>query len=262
MKPVVAVLLALLAMLAPVRAEALRVVIADDGRFNYMETLVRTAFEAAGQPVALEVGPLMPQPRVEAALHAGEVTLHPFLRTPARDAQLIPVPAAVTQGLMGRRILLVRPGDQAKFAAVHSLADLRASRLVGGFGAGWYDLEIWRANGLPAHGQGGDWQVLYAMVASGQRDVDYLALGAAQVLYEAAQHPEVAVESGLVLDYDADLIFYVSPHQPDVARSLSRGMAAIAADGRLAQLIDRYFGASVRALGLGHRRVIRLARPE
>lgn len=261
MKPVLAALMALLAMLDVARADTLQVVISDDSRFNYMETLLRAALDAAGQPATLEARPLMPQPRVEAALRSGDVSVHPFLRTPARDAALIAVPIGVTQGLMGQRILLIRHGDQAKFSGVRNLADLKALGVVGGFGAGWYDLEIWRANDLPAYAQDGDWPVLYRMVASGQRGVDYLALGAAQVLYEASQHPEVAVERSLVLDYGADLIFYVSPHRAELAQPLARGMATIEADGRLAGLIDRYFGRSIRQLDLGARRVIGLARP-
>ncbi len=262
MKPVVATLLALLAMLGPVRADALRVVISDDGQFNYMETLVRTALEAAGQSVVIEAGPLMPQPRLEAALGSGRLSVHTFLRTAARDAALLPVPVGVTQGLMGRRILLIRPGDQAKFSTVRSLADLQALNLVAGFGASWFDLAIWRANGLRTYGQDGDWRVLFRMVASGERGVDYLALGAAQVRYETAQRPEIAIEQTLVLDYGADLIFYVSPHHAALAPPLARGMAVIEADGRLERLVDRYFGQAVGELGLGTRRVIRLQRPD
>lgn len=124
---------------------------------------------------------------VLAALAAGALSVHPFLRTPARDATLI----GVTQGLMGRRILLNR------------------------------------------------------MVASGGQGLDDLALGAAQVLYEAARHPEIAVERTLVLDYDADLILYVNPRQADVAG-----------------LIYRYFGTAIRQLDLGNRLTIRLSRPD
>ena len=63
-----------------------------------------------------------------------------------REQALLPIRIPIDRGLLGWRLLLVRPAMTARFAEVTSLAELRALR--GGQGADWPDTSILRDAGL------------------------------------------------------------------------------------------------------------------
>jgi len=247
---------------APASAQPADVPVASfsNGTHAFHHRLLSEALEAGGSPASLRPSEDLPQPRIAHMLGSGDIAVHWFVQSAERDRDLVPV--GLTDGLIGKRVLFVRPGDEARFADVRSVDDLRATGAVGGFGAGWFDVQVWRANALPHLEQQGEWRLLYRMLAAGDRGVGYFSRGVTEILGEAQQNPALAVEPRLLLVYDRDFRFYVSPARRELAEPLSRGLAALRESGRHAALIEEHFGETLRALGVAGRTAIRLAMPQ
>jgi hypothetical protein len=111
--------------------------------------LLRRAVERAGRVVELEPSQhVMVQARSarELAADSGLIDLLWTVTSREREQALRPVRIPIFRGLYGWRLLLVRRGDSARFAALRSLADLQPLRLLQG--ADWPDTRVLRDNGL------------------------------------------------------------------------------------------------------------------
>ena len=159
----------------------------------------------------------------------------------------------MTNGLVGRRVLLIRRADAQVFAQVQSVEDLKRSKLTAGFGAGWGDVKVWKAAGLPLYEHAAPWSTIYAMVAAGNRHVDYLPRGVIEVLEEARLHPELAVEQHLLVEYSGDFEFYLAESAASYRPIIERALREAEATGLKARLIDEAFGADIKALDLNRR---------
>jgi len=265
---VIALALALAAPWAAGRAqsptEPVEVVVGSlsSGAHAFFHRLLVEALEAGGVRAELRTFQDLPQLRAAAMLETGALSVHWFLRNAERDRLFLPVEGDLTRGLVGKRVMLIRPEEQTRFDGVRTAEDLRATGAVAGLGAGWFDVEVWRANALPLVEQHGEWQTMYRLLAAGGRGIDYFPRGATEVLDEARRHPELAVERGLLLVYDHDFRFYVSPARGDLVGPLRGGLAVLRESGRHAELLDEHFGAALRVLGVDDRVAIRLRSPE
>jgi hypothetical protein len=67
----------------------------------------------------------------------------------------------VDRGLLGYRLLLIRADDQARFAKVRTLDDLR--HLRAGLGKGWADVNIFEASGVEVV-EGSNYEGLFGML--------------------------------------------------------------------------------------------------
>jgi hypothetical protein len=237
-----------------------RVTTREDGTHTFYHDVLQQALGAAGSNAQIEIVPNLPQPRIHAMLEDGELSVHWFVRTNDRDATYIAVPIGLTDGLFGQRIFLIRPDDQPMFASVNAIEDLRSSGLVGGFGEGWYDVRVWQANGLAVHEEPGEWRVLYRKIGAA-RDANYFSRGVTEILQEAEAYPFLAIEETLLLVYDRDVVFYVSPSRAELAAALIAGVEAMQADGSLQAAIDTHFGPTLAALNVSGRTVLRLQAP-
>jgi len=141
------------------------------------------------------------------------------------------------------------------------VGDLKRTGLIAGFGAGWGDVKVWQAAGLPLYQHAAPWNTIYAMVAAGNRHVDYLPRGVIEVLNEARTHPELMVEPQLLFEYRADFGFYLSPSVAHYRPVIERALRAAEASGLKARLIEEAYGADIRALNLDRRLRLRLAPP-
>ncbi|GHD80924.1 hypothetical protein ACFSQE_13645 [Vogesella fluminis] len=65
----------------------------------------------------------------------------------------------------------------------------------------------------------------------------------------------------LVIRYPTAFYFFVSPHQPELAALLQRGLELAVADGSFEQLFQRHFGNTLKRLHLDRRRIIDLPNP-
>ncbi len=242
-------------------AQKLNVAGFADKSHAYFHALLTEALAAAGQPKELNVRFDLPQGRLIQQLEDGTLDVQFFLRNDTLDQKFIRIDQPLTNGLIGQRILLIRPADENKFSALKSVDDLRATGMVGGFGQGWFDVKLWQANGLPTYEQDGEWRILFKMLASGQRKVDYMARGVTEVQTEAAANPELAIEKNLLLVYQNDRYFYLPRSEPELAKPLGEGLALLKQNGRQAALIEEHYGAMLKALNVSARHKVNLKMP-
>ena len=241
----------------------LRIAVVSDGHADYFIRLLEESLRLIHQPYHLHYVKDIPARRMWWMLGKGDINLFYGMRTKDKDGseQIVPVRHALTNGLIGQRVFLIRRSDAAVFARVQSVDDLRRTGLVAGFGAGWRDAKVWKAAGLPLYEHTAPWTTIYAMVDAGNRHVDYLPRGVIEVLDEARGHPELLVEQRLLVDYPGDFGFYLGPSAAGYRPIIERALREAEATGLKARLIDEAFGADIKALGLDRRLRLHLSAP-
>lgn len=239
----------------------LRIAVTSDGHANYFVHLLEESLKLIHQPYRLHYVKDVPARRMWWMLEKGDINLFYGMQSKEKDSneQIVPVRNALTNGLIGQRVFLIRPADKEAFARIHSAADLKRSRMIAGFGAGWGDVKVWRATGIPLYEHTAPWRTIYAMVAAGNRHVDYLPRGVIEVQEEARLHPQLMVEPHLVVDYRADFGFYLAASAASYRPIIERALREAEASGLKARLIDEAFGADIKALGLDRRIRLRFA---
>ncbi|WP_395408419.1 hypothetical protein ACHMW6_17905 [Pseudoduganella sp. UC29_106] len=199
----------------------LRIPVVSGGHTDFFIRLLEESLKLIHQPYRIHYVKDVPARRMWAMLGKGDINLFYGLQTKQKDVSegIVPVRHGLTNGLIGQRVFLVRRTDAAAFARVKSVADLRETRLVAGFGEGWGDAKIWSKAGLPLYEHTAPWTTIYAMVAAGNRHIDYLPRGVIEVMPEARSHPELTVEQHLLVQYRGGLCFLsvrvcrqLSPH--------------------------------------------------
>lgn len=230
----------------------------QNGTHAYFHEMLIAAFAAAGREVVIDGIEDPARPRMKKMLESGELTIMWMMQSPQNDQDFIPVDFPLVEGLAGRRILLIRPQDQERFDRINSLDDLRRSGLVAGMGADWVDLALWQTNGLPAITPVSDPRRLYDMLKVGNRGVDYIPRAANGILADAAIHEGLVPEKRLLLRYDREGRFYLSPSAADLRPVLEAGLKILRDNGTLARLGEKHLGAIRRTLGLERRLVLSL----
>ena len=180
------------------------------------------------------------------------------MQTPEKDKDMVPIQVALTDGLVGQRILLIRPEDQQVFDRVTSIKTLRDTKLIAGFGEGWFDAQVWKKNRLPVFEFTYQFSQIYPMVTLGNRGVDYLPRGANEIVMEARQHKHLSIEKHLLFAYDRDMRFYLAPHAAAYKPIVENALKAAEASGLKRRLIDQNFGPEIKTLDLARRRRIQL----
>lgn len=175
-----------------------------------------------------------------------------------REAELLPVRFSLLRELNDYRVFLIRKGDQARFRAVRTLADL--GRFTAGAGSGWPSTAVLRANGLPVVMSIG-YEQLFAMLTA--KRFDYMPRGVYEAWYEQRQHSGLAIEESLFLHYGVPFYFFTSRDNPALADRIERGLRAALADGSFDHLFRSIpsFKRSLDEIHAGKRRVLQLQLP-
>ena len=230
--------------------------------FGYISKLLTRVLEREGYQVNIEYVGNLPMTRLERMLAQGGISALTLGETDSRNQRLTPIRVGMTNGLIGRRILFIPRDKQSEYDAIETLADLRASGLVAGMGEAWGDVDIWNLNELPVQTVSGDWKLLYKMVASGTRDIDYLPRGAHEILNEWQDQPDLVVEESLLLVYQRDHILYVSPERPEFAQWLEPILERAQHDGFIQTIVNEFYPeVSQPPINLHRRRIISLESP-
>lgn len=230
----------------------------------YFHELLVTAIREAGHEPVLTTR-RMPQLRTKEELAQGNISIYWMVESAERNERFIPIEVGLTDGLIGKRILFIRKGDQHLFDQVKTLDDFRDLGLVGGLGKRWYDVKVWKANNLRFREEGGNWQSIFRKIPLG-RDYDYFSRGINEILEEAERYPELAIERRLVLIYDRDFRFYLSDRGKNPGKLhrevLEKALVRARESGLIEKLVQKYWSGNLKRLNYENRVKIHLETPE
>lgn len=237
----------------------LRVPASTEGNHRYYHEVMIHAFAAEG--IDLRIDPVMapPQARLGMMLDKGDLAIVWMVQSVERDRSYVSINQGLTKGLVGQRVLMIRLQDQTLFDNVQTIDDLRRLNVKAGMGRDWAEQDIWRQNRLPVTAPSGDWRRLFDMLAVGGREIDYIPRALSEILIDAPAHPDLAVERRLLLVYDRDTRFYLSPLAATLAPVLERGLSRLRDSGALDALLDKHFGRARYAMAIDKRIVLHLA---
>lgn len=182
-----------------------------DQREKFYLDLLKASLKAIHQPARIVCQDDLPGRRMWKMMGDDKIDLIWGMQTEDKDRLLIPVAVDLTNGLAGQRVLLIRAQNQKDFDGVSSVDTLRQKNLVAGFGEGWFDAAVWKANDLQVAEFPGQFSLLYPMVAAANRGIDYLPRGGNEIAAEAKAHKELVIEKHLLFNYNRDMRFYLSP---------------------------------------------------
>jgi len=239
----------------------IRVPAYSDGVHSYFVDLLTSALSKAGHLATIEQVSDIPHLRERAMLETGELSVLWLIRSQQRDKRYFPVPVKLTNGMIGKRILLVPRNQKEDYKDVKTLRDFKELGKIGGFGTQWFDVGVWKANDLP-YLEVTQWRLLYHMVADESRGVDYFSRGINEVMDEVENHPELVIEPHIMLVYDRDFIFYVTPTRPQLAKTLRSALEEARNSGLMDQLIKKHWGKSFEFLQPEPRTIIPLHSPQ
>jgi hypothetical protein len=207
-----------------------------DAHVFYHE-LLETALKEAGHTPEFVVRK-KPQIRIKHEMGTGLLSIYWMVESGARNQAYIPIKIGLTNGLIGKRILFIKKGDQHLYDNVQTLDDFRKLNLVGGMGTNWFDVKVWKANNLKYLEQAGNWNVIYKKIGAGH-DFNYFSRGLNEIVKESAVHPYLDIESGLVLSYDRDFLFYLSKSGENAGASYKDTIEAALKKAKESGLIEK-----------------------
>ncbi|OPZ60764.1 MAG: hypothetical protein BWY87_00273 [Deltaproteobacteria bacterium ADurb.Bin510] len=269
MKPcAVATALLLACLLAgPLQAATVVRYFQTDARYAYRTELLRLALDktrATDGPYALRPchgGGQLATARGLVLVEKGAADVFSLATTAELERRFIPVRIDIMRGILGYRIFLIHRDSVAAFKAVKSLDQLR-QQFVAGFGAAWPDLAILQAGGLSVEPVD-VYESLFPMLAF--KRFDYFPRGINEIWDEqltwGRRYPQLRVEESLALYYPMTVYFFVSKHNPALAKRLERGLQLVLADGSFRALFLKSHGQAIRQSRLERRRLFRLKNP-
>lgn len=233
----------------------------QDTKQAYMLTLLRLACDKAGETCQLRPGPAMEQGRAiqELQRQRHRVNVMWTMTDREREKKLLPIRIPLFKGLIGWRLVLLPTGKADLLKSVYTVRDLYDK--VAGQGHDWPDTYILRTAGLPVETSIG-YEALFGMLRHGR--FDYFPRSILEVEDEIRLYggnDQLYLDPYLVIRYPTAFYFFVSPHQPELAVLLQRGLELAVADGSFEQLFQRHFGNTLKRLHLNRRRIIDLPNP-
>ncbi|WP_143247473.1 diguanylate cyclase [Agaribacterium haliotis] len=164
---------------------------------------------------------------------AGRLSLKWASASPKVEQQLRAVRIPIFKGLLGYRLLVIRSGEEKRFAKVETLQDLR--RFRAGMGERWGDRPVLEDAGIPLilSSRG---RYLWNMLIRGR--FDYLPLGLHEPWQDLLRFDkQLSVEPSLMLVYPMALYFYVNKNDERLFLALNEGLEAAIADGSYDRLL-------------------------
>jgi ABC-type amino acid transport substrate-binding protein len=209
------------------------------------------------QILAVKSNEVLTEGRVEKMVLDGELDML-FISTSAeRERSMIPVKVPIYRGLLGLRLLLIKPEQNEKFKKIKSLKDLKP--FVAGHNMHWSDFSVFKSNGLKVVSST-NYDALFEMLKHDR--LDYFSRGVNEVWGELGQHSdELMVADNLMLFYPHPVYFFVSKHKPELAAALEKGLAIALQDGSYKALFQSYYAKTLERADLKNRTMINLNNP-
>ncbi len=231
-----------------------------DARASYPLALLALSLRKAGNPFRLAASAVhMQQGRALRMLEQGKgIDLVWTVTSQAREDAFLPIRIPIDRGLIGWRLLLIRPQERALFGSLASVAGLMPLRA--GQGHDWPDTDVLRANHLTVY-TSTSYERLFKMLERGH--IQYFPRAVSEIWQELDAHSEtpLAVADGIVLHYPEALYFFVNKSNTALAAAIEKGLRAAIADGSMEALFQQFHGAAIARAALDRRTVLMLANP-
>lgn len=244
----------------------LKIPIIDDSphQHEFYHELLETALKEAGHNPTL-IPLRLPQLRTAAYLDKGKISAYWMVGSQARNEKYVAIKVGLTNGLIGKRILFIKKGDQYLYDNVKTVKDFRDLQLIGGMGKNWFDVKIWKANKLKYKEHEGNWKAIFKMIPK-RPDYNYFSRGINEILTESKQYPLLAIENNLVLIYDRDIRFYLSKtgkYSGEKYKVIIEGALVKAEEsGLIEKLVRKYWANDFKVLKFDKRIKLNLVTPK
>ncbi|WP_341665107.1 hypothetical protein [Vibrio sp.] len=232
-----------------------------DSGHDFYHDLLHTALIDSGYNVTINIPrEHIPQKRAIKMVEAGQLSLTWLIGTQERNLRYTPVKVPLTNGMIGKRILLIPPELQSEFNKVNSLEDLQQSEMVAGLGMNWYDIDVWKTNQLPVYVEDGEWRSLYSKLTPDGM-VNYFPRGMTEIVDEVKQNKHLAIEQRLMLVYDKDFYFYLSDAAAGYQAVIEKALQQAKKSGVMEKLIKKHWQHTYEQIAPDQRVVINLSLP-
>ncbi|MDN3679229.1 hypothetical protein QWZ04_02665 [Vibrio tapetis subsp. quintayensis] len=233
----------------------------SDGSHRYYHELLTLALADIDVDLTISSPPKhFSQRRVVKMLEKGELSLMWLIQSKQQDLLYHRVDVPLTNGLIGKRIMLIPKGAQPLYTRIQSLDDLKRSGLVAGLGVGWFDALVWQKNDLNYFLKDGEWRKLYHML-SNHGGVNYFPRGVIEIVNEAKYNLHLDIEQKLMLEYDRDFVFYLSAVDSYKTDLIESALYKAQRSGLIDRLIQKHWNEDFEHLNIEDRRVIKLVTP-
>jgi len=202
---------------------------------------------------ALEIN----EARGEIEVITGDLDLEFMSTTSHRESSMIPIKIPVYQGILGLRLLLIKPSMSPKISQVKSLETLRP--FIAGHGVHWGDLPVYEANNLKVV-TSANYESLFKMLIGGR--FDYFHRGVNEIWDELDRYSkDLKIADHLMLYYPHPVYFFISKHRPELALQIEKGLKIAIEDGSYEKLFLENFADIINRAHLGDRILIILKNP-
>jgi ABC-type amino acid transport substrate-binding protein len=240
---------------------------ARDVRYLYHWTILRMALEKTrpkwGDYVMVASERMSEQRQQLELMNAtGKLSVMYLGTTPEFERKLVGIHIPVDKNLGGYCVFLIRDGEQARFAHVRTVDDLR--KFTYGLGLGWIDVGILRANRFNVV-TGSSYDGLFDMLAAKRFDVFLRAAPEVLDEYEKQKGREnrLAIEKTILFYYPLPMYFWF-PNTEEGRRLAARaeeGMRMMIADGTYDRIFDEYQRHKIQTLRLKERKLFAITNP-
>lgn len=237
------------------------------GKDRYYFELIKRSLENCGYDVKLNIKTDIPMLRVDEYLATSKIDAHFFMDTTARRKRF-PIMANVglTNGLAGKRVFFIPKGNANIYKNVQTLDDFKKLNKTGAFGEGWTDVSIWKYNDLKYYEKSGDYRLIFDMLASRRRNIDYFSRSVMEIINEADSYPKLEIEPHLLFVYEnIDFKFFFSPKAVEKKEIVEAAILEAKASGLIDELLEEFYPkifASTDGLNLANRVELDLNVPE
>lgn len=229
-------------------------------RHDFALKLLELVLSKQGAPYQIEAvksHEVLTEGRVEKMVMDGELDML-FISTSAeRERSMIPIKVPIYRGLLGLRLLLIKPEQNENFKKINNLKDLKP--YVAGHNVHWSDFGIFKSNGLKVVSST-NYDALFEMLKHGR--FDYFSRGVNEVWSELAQHSDqLVIADNVMLFYPHPVYFFVGKHRPELAALVEKGLKIATQDGSYKALFQSYYADTIKKANLNSRTMILLKNP-
>lgn len=187
----------------------------------------------------------------------GRLDLEFAQTTMQREASMIAVKIPVYSGILGLRLLLIKPANNKTISAVKNIEEL--TQFVGGHGRHWADLSVYPANNLQVI-TCTKYELLFTMLI--KERFDYFHRGIFEIWDELERYSDdLIIADNVMFFYEHPVYFFIGKHRPDLALQVEQGLNIAMQDGSYKKLFMEYHGELIKKANLKSRTLIPLHNP-